>query len=298
MNNTVKDHKIKTNNIHLHYIEYPAPGKPKLVLLHGITANAHAFDGLVKYGLNEHFHLYSADLRGRGQSDKPAFGYSVEEHAQDILGLLDYLKIEKAVLCGHSYGGLLSAYMAANFPERVAALILLDAGNEMNPNAARMLIPTFSRLGILYPSFDVYMRMMKKAPQNTFWDDAMDSYYKADVHTDRTTGITQTNSNIANITAMAVGLTSMPWTTIFEHIRQPALLLNALGIYTMEEPLLPVALAKKAVKLLDEGEYSGIEGNHQTMLYGKGAQQIVVAINSFYDKIEVSLSNAELAPEF
>lgn len=289
------NHKIKTNNIHLHYIEYPAIDKPKLLLLHGITANAHAFDGLVKSGLNDHFHLYSADLRGRGQSDKPAFGYSMEEHAQDILGLLDHLEIEKAFMCGHSFGGLLSAYMAANFPERVAAIVLLDAANELNPNAARMLIPTFSRLGVMYPSFEVYMRMMHKAPQNAFWDDAMDSYYKADVHVDKLSGITQTNSNIANITAMAVGLTSMPWTTIFEHVHQPAILLNATGNYTMDEPLLPVKLAKKAVKLMDDCEYIEITGNHQTMLYAQGALQIVASIVGFYEKIKQVLTKNEMA---
>lgn len=291
----MKNHKIKTNNINLHFIEYPAQDKPKLIMLHGITANAHAFDGLVKYGLNKDFHLYSVDLRGRGQSDKPAFGYSMEEHAQDILGLLDHLEIEKAFMCGHSFGGLLSAYMAANFPERVAAIILLDAAHELNPNAARMLIPTFSRLGVLYPSFEVYMRMMHKAPQNAFWDDAMDSYYQADVHIDKTTGVTQTNSNIANITAMAVGLTSMPWSTIFEHVHQPAILLNALDEYTMEEPLLPVRLAKKAVKLMDDCEYFPIDGNHQTMLYGDGAKQIVSIIKGFYEKIKHIFSKAEMA---
>lgn len=288
------NHKIKTNNIHLHYIEYPAPGKPKLVLLHGITANAHAFDGLVKRGLDKHFHLYSPDLRGRGQSDKPAFGYSMEEHAQDILGFLDHLKIEKAVLCGHSFGGLLSTYIAANFPERVAAIILLDAANEMNPNAAKMLIPSFSRLGVLYPSYEVYLRMMKKSPQNTFWEEAMESYYRADVHIGLN-GITQTNSNIANITAMAVGLTSMPWTTIFEHVHQPCVLVNALGIYTCDEPLLPMRLAKKAVKLLEDCTYEEVEGNHQTMLYGTGAKQIVDIIGNFYNKIKDKVAATEMA---
>ncbi|GAA4455293.1 alpha/beta fold hydrolase [Rurimicrobium arvi] len=281
----MKDHHIKTNHIQLHYIEYPAPGKPKLLMLHGITANAHAFDGVIRAGLGDDFHIYSPDLRGRGESDKPAFGYSMEEHARDIIGLLDHLGIEKAVLCGHSFGGLLSAYLSANFPERVAALILLDAAHELNPNAARMLLPTFSRLGVLYPSFDVYLRMMKKAPQNTFWDEAMESYYRADVHIDKN-GITQTNSNLANITAMAVGLTSMPWATIFEHIHQPAILLNALGIYTMEQALLPANLAKKATKLIENCEYAVIDGNHQTMLYGKGAREIVAAIRVFYKKVK------------
>jgi pimeloyl-ACP methyl ester carboxylesterase len=290
----MENHKIRTNNIHLHYIEYPAQNKPKLVLLHGITANAHAFGGLANRGLDKHFHLISPDLRGRGQSDKPAFGYSVEEHAQDILGLLDHLQIEKAFLCGHSFGGLLSVYLAAKYPERVAGLVLLDAANEMNPNAPKMLIPTFSRLGVLFPSFEVYLRMMKKAPQNAIWEDAMEDYYRADVHI-APNGITQTNSNIANITAMAVGLSSMPWESLFEAVTQPALLLHAQGVYTCEEPLLPLRQAKRAVKLMDDCEYQEVEGNHQTMLYGNGAQQIVDAVINFFAKVKEKQCQEEMA---
>ena len=290
----MENHSIRTNNIHLHYIEFPTKNKPKLVMLHGITANAHAFDGIISRGLDQHFHIISPDLRGRGQSDKPAFGYSIEEHAQDVLGLLDHLEIEKAFLCGHSFGGLLIAYIASKFPERVAGLVLLDAANEMNPNAAKMLIPTFSRLGVLYPSFDVYIRMMKKSPQLTFWEDAMETYYRADVHI-APNGITQTNSNIANITAMAVGLTSMPWESIFESVTQPALLLHAQGVYTYEEPLLLLRQAKKAVKLMDDCSYKEVEGNHQTMLYGNGANQIKEAIIDFYKEVEQKSLSKEIA---
>lgn len=290
----MKNHFINTNNINLHYLEFPNPNKPKLLMLHGITANAHAFDGLINAGLGKNFHLYSPDLRGRGQSDKPAFGYSMEEHALDIIGLLDHLKIEKAFLCGHSFGGLLSVYLATHFPERVAAIVLLDAAQEMNPNAARMLIPTFSRLGVLYPSFEIYLRMMKKSPQNTFWDEAMESYYRADVYIDKM-GITQTNSNISNITAMAVGLTSLPWESMFEHVHQPTILMHALGVYTLEEPLLPLRQAKKAVKLIEDCDYINIEGNHQTMLYGNGAKQVVEGICDFYKKTKSKINDKEMA---
>ncbi len=291
----MKEHFIQTNNINLHYLEYPSKSKSKLVLLHGITANAHAFEGLIKRDLDKYFDIYSPDLRGRGQSDKPAFGYSMQEHALDIIGLLDHLKIDKAFLCGHSFGGLLSAYLAAHYPDRVAGIILLDAAHELNPNAATMLIPTFSRLGVLYPSFDVYLRMMKKAPQNTFWEDAMEDYYRADVHI-AANGITQTNSNIANITAMAVGLTSMPWESIFESIHQPVLLIRATGNYTYDEPLLPLKQAKKATRLLEDCDFIEVEGNHQTMLYGKGATQIVSAIERFYkERIQPLIENSKLA---
>ncbi|RYZ26362.1 MAG: alpha/beta fold hydrolase, partial [Sphingobacteriales bacterium] len=129
------DHTIRTNNIDLHYIEHNPGSKHTLVLIHGLTANAHAFDGLIAHGLTKHFRLISPDLRGRGLSSKPAFRYTLEDHAQDILGLLDHLEIERALLGGHSYGGLLSVYLAANYPQRVEKLVILDAAAEMNPNS-------------------------------------------------------------------------------------------------------------------------------------------------------------------
>jgi len=82
------DKIINVNNITLHYLDRPG-GEPTLILLHGLTANAHAFDGIVQAGLSPRFRTLSVDLRGRGQSDKPASGYSLADHAGDILGLME-----------------------------------------------------------------------------------------------------------------------------------------------------------------------------------------------------------------
>lgn len=281
----MSDHLISTNRINLNYVDYEAEGKPTLILLHGITANAHAFDGLVKHGLNDHFHLISADLRGRGQSDKPAFGYAMADHARDIIGLLDHLGIEKATLCGHSFGGLLSAYLAANYPERISGIILLDAAAELNPLATRMLTPVFSRLGNTYPSFEAFLDNMKKAPQNTFWEDVMESYYAADVYTNKD-GTVSTNSNLANIMAVAMGVVSVSWSYIFEQVRQPAILINAVDPYTLGEVLLPGYKAMETVAMMPHAEYAIVNGNHHTMLYGENARKVVATILRFWKKYQ------------
>jgi pimeloyl-ACP methyl ester carboxylesterase len=274
---------IDINKIKLNYLEYPASNKPILITLHGITANAHAFDGLLKHGLNDHFHIISPDLRGRGDSGKPAFGYSVEDHAKDIIGMLDYLGIEQANLCGHSYGGLLSAYLAAKYPNRVACLMLLDAAAELNPNAAKMLIPVFSRLGQPFASFDAFLNAMKAAPQNTFWEDIMETYYRADVNINKD-GSVLTKSNLANISAVAMGVLSISWTSIFEQVKQPAILINAADNYTLGQPLLPALKAKETVIIMQDCQYVSVTGNHHTMVYGEGAIEIVTALSEFWAK--------------
>lgn len=277
------EHFIESNGIKLHYIEYPAQDKPVLVLLHGLTANAHAFDGLVAKGLNECFHLVMPDLRGRGLSDKPAFNYSMADHARDILGLLDHLGITKTFIGGHSYGGLLSSYMAAYFPERVGALIILDAAAEMNPNAMQMLGSTLGRLDKTFPSYDDFIEQMKAAPQNTFWDEGMESYYRADANI-REDGTVNPYPNLSNIIRAATGLANEPWKEIFGRIKQPALLINAVEDYNLGEPLLPDFKAMETVNLMADCRYVKVDGNHQTMLYAAGARETVEAIEAFTGK--------------
>src|SRR5215216_65999 len=120
------DRFAQVNNIQLHYLDY-AGGEPVLVLLPGLTANAHAFDGLIQAGLNNSFRVLALDLRGRGLSDKPAAGYSMQDHAADVISLLDSLGIERVVMCGHSFGGLLTLYLASNYPERISKLVIIDS---------------------------------------------------------------------------------------------------------------------------------------------------------------------------
>lgn len=274
------DHHIAVNNIDLHYIEHHPQGDPTLILMHGLTANAHAFDGLVAHGLTRHFRFISPDLRGRGLSSKPAFHYSLEDHARDILGLLDHLGIAQALLGGHSYGALLSVYIAANYPERVQKLIILDAAAEMNPNAPAMLGPTLSRLDKTFPSYASFLEEMKAAPQNTFWDKDMESYYQADAHV-REDGTVNPYPNLSNIIEVAKGVALQPWIQTFEQVKQSALLINGLDNYTMDEPLLPDFKAKETVELMHDCKYVAVDGNHHTMLYGENAAHIVRAIVSF-----------------
>lgn len=274
------DYTIKSNNIDLHYIEHNPEGQPTLILMHGLTANAHAFDGLINHGLTKKIRFISPDLRGRGLSSKPAFRYTLEDHAKDILGLLDHLNIVKALLGGHSYGGLLSTYMAANYPERVEKLIILDAAAEMNPNAPAMLGPTLSRLDKTFPSYATYLNEMKASPQNMFWDKDMETYYQADGHI-REDGTVNPYPNLANIVEVATGVAQQPWIQTFEQVKQPALLINGLDNYTMDEPLLPDFKAKETVDLMSDCKYVAVDGNHQTMLYGDNAKHVVKAIENF-----------------
>ncbi|WP_276501395.1 alpha/beta fold hydrolase [Terrimonas pollutisoli] len=272
-----------TNGIKLHYIEFEGE-KPVMILLHGLTANAHAFDGLIAAGLSPAFHVLSVDLRGRGESDAPPAGYTMKEHAADIIGLLDQLKMEKAIFVGHSFGGFLALYLAHFFPDKVDKLILMDAAANMHPNTKEMLGPALSRLGQSFPSFDAYLQKVKAAPYLTEWDEQMRSYYRADVKDNADGTVTVIPQPAHMMEAVMKGSLGEPWLNYLSTVEQQALLINAPGIYTMNAALLPEENAMETVELMKNCIYAKVPGNHQTMLYGEGAKEIVQVIRHFLNK--------------
>ena len=270
---------IPVNNININYIDHHSDG-PILLLMHGLTGNGHAFDGLIAAGLDKGYRVICPDLRGNGLSDKPAFCYTVEEHVQDILGLISHLGEKKVYLGGHSFGGFLAFYIAANYPDVVNKLVILDAAKAMNPKAAEMLSKALSRLDTTYHSFDDYIAHVKKAPYLTFWDPAMCSYYRADVE-DLPKGHVKPRGDLMTMTEKSMALATVEWEPTIQMVEQPTLLINALDNYTMGEPLLPEVIAKETVAMMKNAKYIGVDGNHQTMLYGDGANEIVKGINEF-----------------
>lgn len=273
---------IKTNGINLHYIDTETKGST-IILMHGLTANAHAFDGLLNEGLGKKYRVISVDLRGRGQSDKPAEGYTMKDHAQDILGLMDGLGIEKCIVGGHSFGALLTFYMAIHHAERLEKLLLLDAAARLHPQTKEMLVPALSRIGQTYASFDVYLEKVKSGAYMTYWEDTMLSYYQADVVVNDDGTVTQRSTPENMTEAILKGSFGEPWLDYIKAVEQPAILLNGTMNYALDAPLLPKEFALETVESMKNCQYKEVWGNHQTMLYGQGAKDIVVAIEAFLD---------------
>src|SRR5215213_9322475 len=111
-------------------------GTEPVVCLHGITAQHRAFNAAARY-LGPSHSLVGVDLRGRGDSDKPESGYGLETHASDVIRVLDYLGLDRAILVGHSMGAFVALEAALSFPDRVRALVLLDGGWPRVESSAR-----------------------------------------------------------------------------------------------------------------------------------------------------------------
>ena len=275
---------VNTNGIRLHFLEHEGedPTKPVIIFLHGLTANANAFDSIL-HKIKGH-RILAVDLRGRGLSDKPNANYTMNDHAKDIVGLMDALGIQQAVLGGHSFGALLSIFLAANYPKRVLKTIIIDAAARMHPNVKEMVEPSMMRLGKTWNSFDEYLVKIKNAPYlNEGWLPEMESYYRADVKKNIDGTIT-TQSSLKNMTQAIEGALnpSIKWLEYITCIEQPCLLINGTEAYGPSgDPILPKELALETVNMMKNCIYKNVTGNHLTMLFGKGAEETVETIESF-----------------
>ncbi len=277
---TATSHLVHANGINIHYIRYENPGKPTLLLLHGLTANCRAFEGLVSHGLGKHFDLISVDMRGRGLSSHPVYGYTIKSHAKDIIELLKLLHIDQVTLVGHSYGGFLSSYLCYYYPTHVNKVIFLDSAPEMHPRTSEMLQTAMGRLDKIYPSKQDYFEAIRKAPYINFWDEDMEAYFEADIKT-LPDGTVTPRTDLAQIIQVALDVGISPIGKYFKHLRHEALLICAMDNYNLGEPILPGYLAEKAVSNMRNAKVEYVDGNHHTMVYGNHAKQVVKMINAF-----------------
>ena len=110
----------KVNGIGLN-INTMGNGKP-LLLMHGLGGDCRQLD-IIANPLSKHFKTIAFDMRGHGKSEKPA-EYTLQDHINDVLGIMDLYNIEKASLLGVSMGSYIAQGVAVAAPERIEKLIL------------------------------------------------------------------------------------------------------------------------------------------------------------------------------
>src|SRR2546430_6420619 len=94
------DLHLRVNGLRLHVLDWGGGDRTPLLLLHGFTGHAHAWDTL-SIALQPHFHVYALDARGHGDSD-PADTYNAIAAFDDISGVVDQLGLRALVLVGRS----------------------------------------------------------------------------------------------------------------------------------------------------------------------------------------------------
>lgn len=104
------------------------PSRPPMLALHGWLDNAGSFSAIAPLFAQDHY-VVAIDLRGHGRSSHLPAGawYHYVDYLDDLRAALDHFGWPHATLFGHSLGGTLASLFAAAYPERVEALLLVEA---------------------------------------------------------------------------------------------------------------------------------------------------------------------------
>lgn len=125
MRNPGKNIKITVNNLTVSYDDEGPDDAPVIIFIHGFPLNKSAWHKQVE-DLENNYRVIAYDIRGHGSSDAGTEDFSIELFVSDLLGFMDALKIDKAVLCGLSMGGYIALNAIENHPKLFNALILCD----------------------------------------------------------------------------------------------------------------------------------------------------------------------------
>ena len=241
-----------------------------ILCVHGITANCRCWDGLANV-LAPEYRILAMDLRGRGRSDKPAKGYSLENHLRDMNGLMDDLGIDRAVVMGHSLGAFICLAFAAQYSQRVDRLILIDGGGDLSKkqmdNVFQGIKPALDRLTKVFPSTAAYLTAMKQAPYIQPWSAEIEGYYRYEIES--TEGGVRTNIHPSHIAEEAKNIRQVKSAVFYSQIRCPVLILRApLGLLSENDILLPEDVIERMVREIPDTRRFDVNGmNHYGIVF-------------------------------
>ena len=163
--NAPQDKFVTANGMRFHYLEWGSAANPPMLLLHGFAQTCHSWD-FVALGFSDDYRVIVLDQRGHGDSDWAADGdYSPETQQNDISAVVREIGLEKFTLMGLSMGGRNSFTYAANNPDRVRALVIVDAGPQ-NMQQGTQNIRNFVQQDDELDSVDAFVeRVLKYNPR-------------------------------------------------------------------------------------------------------------------------------------
>ena len=238
-------------------VRYAEAGSgPPLLLVHGILVDHVEWADLVPR-LADRFRCIAPDLPGFGGSDKPspeAFPYTREAFAESLAGLLDALGLSRVHVCGHSMGGAISLTFAADFPERVERLTVVDAACYPMPLPLKGRLPLLPVVGPfvfkkLYrkPVFRDYFRTEVYNGRPLRHPQRVDAWYRTlDTPEGREAAYAALRRSVADLESLGPKI---------PRIQAPSLI-----VWGAEDRLVPVGLGHRLVKELPHAHLELIDG--------------------------------------
>jgi lipase len=258
----------------------PESGCPVVLVLHGMSGTHMVYRTVARElsGYAQPICLIAPDLRGRGRSADLPEPYGIAVHVADLIAVLDHVGAERAVVVGHSMGCNIAARLAADHPERVAAVVLLDGGLPLLPehvvdgeeegDESHGLLDRFEAT---FATVDEYLGYWRNHPGlKSAWDEDIYAFVLRDF-VEGEDGV----RCVAKLHAVRTDVTDLmfdgrTWTSV-TRVRAPVRLLRAeRGLYD-DDPIIPLP---ELDAFLREYPHVSVEMvndvNHFTMVIGGG----------------------------
>ena len=268
----------QSQEANLKTIEWGVAYAPNTALLvHGLTGRGEAFEALAEK-LDPAgsipggpWRFLAPDLRGRGASKEILGGEGgIPEHARDLLALMDREGLDRVVFVGHSMGAMIGVYLAAEYPERLRGLVLVDGGSEVTEEIDALVDPSVGRLEGTYPSREAYLEYMKSQPVfEDRWDEHLERYFAGDVQPGDD-GRWYPLADLETIQKDREKMQSLPLSELWSRIRCPTLiLLSTVGLANPDEGfILPPDDARRMQHTIPDSTLVEVENtNHYDILY-------------------------------
>ncbi|MBI5474032.1 MAG: alpha/beta fold hydrolase [Ignavibacteriae bacterium] len=121
----------------IYYVEEGKQNSLPVIFLHGFPFSHQMWEGQIGLLKNE-FHVFAFDIRGHGKSYVGEAQFTLEHHVDDLMALMDFWKIPKAVIVGLSMGGYITLRALERNPERFVAAVLCDTKSEADTNEGKL----------------------------------------------------------------------------------------------------------------------------------------------------------------
>jgi pimeloyl-ACP methyl ester carboxylesterase len=227
---------------------------PVVILIHGFPLNRQMWQPQLLPLANAGFRVIAPDLRGFGQSDAPADGYSMDGFCDDLIALMNSLRIENGVVCGMSMGGYILLDMLERHPDRVRAAAFIatkSAADDEVGRARRTAMAAEAETLGANPIIKIFAELL-------FAPETMHS--KPELIAKVTSWMRDTNPR-----ALAGGLLGMrdrkDYTPLLRQVQQPTLILagaedraaspNAVEVFTTNLPRCESRIIEKAGHMLN-----------------------------------------------
>lgn len=256
--------RVHCGDVDIFYRRFGAPGRTPVLIVHGLSF--FSYDWIVPAaGIARGREVVAIDMRGFGQSDwSPSRNYKLETLSNDVVGVLDALGWQQAVVLGHSFGGRVCLATAGWKRQRVAGLICVDFAPDIAPAGRRHVAERIGGQPDVFASVDDAMAYhgVTGAPANAALRSRWEAFLK---ETDRGYILRRDpyyrdNFKRALETGQSAPVPAFLWPMLAE-LTIPALLIRAAELDMFEAATLDKALALnprlKAVTLAGSHDLAG-----------------------------------------